>query len=59
MPSYGSGLNDNGRPVKHWEDWQQGIMIGWVHDDGHFTLQPIHIMDKWAVYEGKEFKSNL
>lgn len=60
VPSYGSGLNDQGRPLKHWEDWQQGIMIGWVHeDDGHFTLQPIHIMDGEAIYEGKEFKATV
>ena len=57
VPSYGSGLTDQGRPVKHWEDWQQGIMIGWIRPNGHFTLQPIHIMDGWAIYEGIEFKA--
>jgi len=55
VPSYGGGVNDNGRPVKHWEDWQQGIMIGWIREDESFTLQPIHIMDGWAVFEGQEF----
>ena len=59
VPSYGAGLNDHGRPVKHWEDWQQGIMIGWIREDEQFTLQPIHIMDGWAVYEGVEFTANL
>jgi len=59
VPSYGSGLTDQGRPVKHWEDWQQGVMIGWVKDDGSFTLQPIHIMDGWAIYEGIEFKATV
>lgn len=57
VPSYGAGLNDNGRPVGHWEDWQQGVMIGWVKENGEFTLQPIHIMDGWALYEGQEFKA--
>jgi len=32
-------------------------MIGWVHEDGHFTLQPIHIQDGWAIYEGIEFSA--
>ena len=59
VPSYGGGVNDNGRPVKHWEDWQQGIMVGWIREDGHFTLQPIHIMDGWALFEGQEFNANL
>jgi hypothetical protein len=58
VPSYGSGLTEQGRPVKHWEDWQQGVMIGWVKPDDSFTLQPIHIMDGWALYEGQEFRAS-
>lgn len=58
VPSYGSGVNDFGRPVTHWEDWQQGMMVGWVHNDGHFAIQPIHIMDGWAFYEGIEFRAS-
>jgi hypothetical protein len=58
VPSYGSGLNEQGRPVKHWEDWQQGVMLGWIRDDGHFILQPINILDGWTVHEGKEFTAN-
>ena len=58
VPSYGSGLNEQGRPVKHWEDWQQGIMLAWIREDGHFILQPIHILDGWTVHEGKEFTAN-
>jgi len=58
VPSYGSGLTEQGRPVKHWEDWQQGVMIGWIKPDDSFTLQPIHIMDGWALYEGVEFKAS-
>jgi hypothetical protein len=58
VPSYGSGLNEQGRPVKHWEDWQQGVMLGWIREDGHFILQPINILDGWTVHEGKEFTAN-
>ena len=32
-------------------------MIGWIREDGHFSLQPIHIMDGWAMFEGQEFKA--
>ena len=59
VPSYGSGLSDLGRPVKHWEDWQQGVIIGWIHEDGHFQLQPIQILDGWTVHEGVEFKATV
>jgi hypothetical protein len=59
VPSYGGGVNDQGRPVTHWENWQQGVMVGWIRPDGQFTLQPIHIMSGWALYEGQEFTSSL
>lgn len=57
VPSYGSSIHLDGTPAQRWEDWQQGIMIVTYHEDGRFALEPIHIMDGWAYFDGREFRA--
>jgi hypothetical protein len=32
-------------------------MIVDYNEDGRFALTPVHIMDGWAFYDGREFNS--
>lgn len=55
VPSTKSGVGADGRPGTHYENWQQGIGIVWYHEDGRFNADVVHIMDGWAIVEGREF----
>lgn len=56
VPSTKGGLDDFGRPVRSWENWQQGISIIRYQDgDGRFTLESVPIFDGWAMHHGREF----
>lgn len=57
VPSYGSSIHADGTPAERWEDWQQGMMVVSYHEDGRFSLEPIHIMDGWAHWDGREFSA--
>ncbi len=57
VPSYGSSIHVDGTPAERWENWQQGVMVVDYNDDGRFALTPVHIMDGWAFYDGREFRA--
>ena len=57
VPSVNGGLNLDEKPVTHWENWQQGCGVVWYKESGEFTIEPIHIMNGWAVYGGQEFRA--
>lgn len=61
VPSTNSGVGSDGRPAQRWENWQQGMALVHYTDDerGLFHIQPIHIMDGWAVYNGQKFESRV
>lgn len=55
VPSYHSGVDDLGSPVKYQEDWQQGILV--IHDyNGRYQFDQVMIQDGKAFYQGKEYK---
>lgn len=60
VPSYHSAVDDKGRPVKHQENWQQGVMSIRDYGDGLFSVD--HILfhpdgdDLVAYYDGREFR---
>ncbi len=58
VPSVNGGVNLDERPVTHWENWQQGCGVVWYKDTGEFTIEPIRIINGWAVYGGIEFRAN-
>jgi predicted phosphodiesterase len=56
VPSVKGAVDLNGRPIKNYEDWQQGMMIlHYREDDPRYSLDTIHIQDGWALYRGQEF----
>ena len=58
VPSVKGGITPNEKPVKYWENWQQGVGFAWYKDTGEFTLLSVPIIDEWAVFMGKEFRAN-
>ena len=57
VPSVKGGITPNEKPVKYWENWQQGIGFAWYKDTGEYSLLSVPILDDWAVYEGQEFRA--
>jgi hypothetical protein len=56
VPSVKGGITPNEKPVKYWENWQQGVGFAWYKDTGEFTLLSVPILDDWAVFMGQEFR---
>ena len=54
VPSTKSGVDLNGQPIAHVEDWQR-IVVAHHKPDGAHRLQYVPIVDGVAWYEGKEF----
>ena len=52
VPSYGSGVGIDGKPVEYWEDWQQAVGVVTYKDDeaADHRLQIIQIQDGKAIY---------
>jgi hypothetical protein len=57
VPSVKGGVTPNEKPVKYWENWQQGMGFAWYKDTGEFTLLSVPIIDDWAVFMGREFRA--
>ena len=57
VPSVKGGITPNEKPVKYWENWQQGVGFAWYKDSGEFTLLSVPIIDGWAVFMGQEFRA--
>jgi UDP-2,3-diacylglucosamine pyrophosphatase LpxH len=58
VPSVKGAMDLNGRPIKSYEDWQQGMcVVRYREDDPRYSLDLIHIQDGWTIYGGQEFKA--
>lgn len=58
VPSVKGGVTPNEKPIKYWENWQQGVGFAWYKDTGEFTLLSVPILDDWAMFMGREFTAN-
>ena len=57
VPSYHSSVDDLGYPVKHYENWQQGVMV--IEDfNGQYQFNHIPINNGRAFYNGKVYNSD-
>jgi predicted phosphodiesterase len=55
VPSTKGGIDAFNRPVRSWEDWQQGIaVVRYQEGDGKHKLNSVHIEEGWTIYEGRE-----
>lgn len=59
VPSTKGGMDPFGRPVKSFEDWQQGMAIVRYEPDGKkFHIEDIPIIDGWAMRsDGQQYGS--
>lgn len=59
VPGANSGVGGDGRPGKHYENWQQGIAVVWYNENsGRFSVETVNIIDGTALYQGQEFLSS-
>lgn len=59
VPSVNSGVGSDGRPGKHYENWQQGVGVVWYNEEsGRFAIEAVNIIDGTAIYQGTEFRAN-
>jgi hypothetical protein len=59
VPSVNSGVSSDGKPGKHWENWQQGVAVVWYNEEtGRFAVELVHIIEGAALYQGQEFVSS-
>lgn len=55
VPSYHSAVDHNDEPVKHYENWQQGVMVVRVYGDGQYTFDHAPIHNGELFFEGKVY----
>ena len=59
VPSYHNSVGVNNEPVKHYENWQQSVMVIEDYGDGIYNFKDVLIHDGKLYYEGKEYDGNL
>lgn len=58
VPSVKGAVDLAGRPIKNYEDWQQGLLIlRYRENEPKYVLETIHIQDGWAVWGGQAFQA--
>lgn len=55
VPGRGTGIDAFGRPVKSWQDWQQGLAVVRYDDRGRHSYEQVNILEGWALFRGQEF----
>lgn len=55
VPSYGQGVDLDGRPLMRPENWQQGCAVVVTHPDGSFDYEQVRIRDGVAVWRGQTY----
>jgi hypothetical protein len=55
VPSFHSGITQEDKPLTHFENWQNGVLI--IHDygDGNYQFDHVPIVDGVIRYQGKEY----
>ena len=60
VPSYGNGIDDYGKPVQRFEDWQNGMgFVEYREGDSPFQMTEIpidHNSDYVTIFNGKTFR---
>lgn len=57
IPSTKGSLDIKGRPIKRWENWQQGVGIVTIMPDGSWSKEIVEIRNKKAIWRGNEYKA--
>jgi hypothetical protein len=55
VPSVNGSTHIDGSPAKYFENWQQGIAVVTLQDDGQFFTELVQIKDGTAWFRGNRF----
>ena len=56
VPSTKGGTDLDGRPLKRYENWQQGLaVVQYEEGDGKFNMEMVTIREGWSFYRDKEY----
>jgi hypothetical protein len=58
VPSYHSSIDHHNQPVKHFENWQNGVMYIRDYGDGKYQFDHIPIHNGVIYYAGKEYRGD-
>lgn len=59
VPGAKSGIDERGRPVLEWQNWQQGIGVVHHHPDHDIVIEHVPIVDGVARYRGRSFVGDV
>ena len=57
VPSYHNSIGVDNEPVKHFENWQQGVLVIKDYGDGNYQFDQVIIRDGKITYNGKVYGS--
>jgi hypothetical protein len=55
VPSYHNSIGVDNQPVKHFENWQNGVMVIRDYGDGDYQFDQVVIRDGVIRYNGREY----
>lgn len=58
VPGYGSAVDDMGKPVHKYQDWQQSVLVIEDYGQGRYNFNHVYIQDGKAFYNGKEYTAD-
>jgi hypothetical protein len=58
VPSFQSGIDGLGRPVKQYENWQHGMAVVYSRPDGFFHYEQLHIQDGRVFFDKQVFEAD-
>ena len=60
VPSTKGGIDAFGRPVVHYEDWQQAVvLVSYREGDAPFAVEPVMIHEGEAIVRGKHYTADV
>lgn len=58
VPGAVAGLDPHGTPVRHWQNWQQGVsVVRFEEGNGRFYIESVPIFEGWAMHRGHQFQA--
>lgn len=57
VPGYGSAIDDRGKPVHKFQDWQNSVLLIEDYGDGNYNFHHVYIRDGKAFYGGKVYEA--
>ena len=59
VPSVHTSLGQQAKPIRYYEDWQQGLgVVYYYEDDPNMHLEIVNIHEGRALFNGSEYIGN-